>query len=514
MKKTIIYIALLAWFFTGCEKISEPDNSALTTAMLYKTARDLDNLLYGAYSGIANGSTEAGGWKLFPEILADQVDINVIEALPNDPYKALYDRDMVTAQYPQNWQLAYTAIQNVNIIQYIIDNQLITKEIDPAFTDLNRDRIKGEALFIRGLAYFELVRLYGQQYGFNSTAANSGVILRTKPALNITTIDDIRGQGRATVEEVYQQIISDLKTAETLIAPTNNTSRRGRPNNSAAAAILARVYFQMNDYPNALSEISKVIGNVPGSITTSYQLVRNIAVNNTAALVGPNVLAAFTSSQVGTAVTENVFDLISVANAPVNGVIGRKYYRTALLEPHLSISAAFLASAAFAAKDARKVNLIATVGTKNYSIKYNSAGNYNIPVIRSAELVLDRAEINAMVATTNPQAHADAVADLNLIRNRAIADYSSTAVNPDYASKTATTTTITATMVLAEVQRERIRELAFEGDRLHNLRRMKANVNAGSRAGVLPLPYNSNKLLFKIPDAEIKTSTNIIQNPD
>lgn len=519
MKKSVIYIALLGWSFSSCQKISVPDNSALTTSMLYKTSKDLDNLLYGVYGAMASGSTEAGGWKFFPEILADYVDIDVIENIAADPYKQLYDRDMVTAQYPLNWQLAYTAIQNVNVILYVIDNKLITSALDPTFTDLNRDRIRGEALFLRGIAYFELVRLYGQQYGYNSTAANSGVILRIKPVLNATTAADIRGQGRATVEEVYQQVISDLKLAETLITPSNSIDRRGRPNNSSAAAILARVYFQMNDYTNAMVEINKVIGVVPGSITTSYSLFRAVPLltgNMTLAQASQSVQTAFISSSTGVATSENVFDLLSVANAPINGTIGRKYYRTATVEPHLSLSAAFLTDANFNVNDGRKVTLLPTVGAKTYCLKFNNLGNYNIPVIRSAELVLDRAEINAMIATQGSQAHLDALADLNLIRGRAIGNYISNATNVTvaYDARTATITTIPATMVLAEVQKERIRELAFEGDRLHNLRRMKANINAGSRVGVQPLPYNSNKLLFRIPDAEISTSSNIVQNPN
>ncbi len=92
---------------------------------------------------------------------------------------------------------------------------------------------------------------------------------------------------------------------------------------------------------------------------------------------------------------------------------------------------------------------------------------------------------------------ADAVRDLNLIRDRAIPNYA--ALDP--ANPPAN--------LLEEVRRERVRELAFEGDRLHNLRRLKMDV-PGSRS----IPWNSNKLLLKIPDAEIRANPAVVQNPD
>ncbi len=82
---------------------------------------------------------------------------------------------------------------------------------DPEFNDTVRARILGEAYFIRGVMHFELVRLYGHQYGHESTAPNSGIVLRTSPTMDIKTPADIADAHRATVEEVYQQVISDVK---------------------------------------------------------------------------------------------------------------------------------------------------------------------------------------------------------------------------------------------------------------------------------------------------------------
>ncbi len=529
MKKTILFLMVAILLSSACKKLIDgPDHSTLSTDLIFSTSRDLDNLLYGAYGAIAHGSTLGGNWRIFSELLADHVIVNVNDNIPDDPYQQVYNRDLVNAQYAESWRLAYVAIQNANTVIYGIENNLVTKEKDPEFNDLERDKMMGEARFIRAICYFELVRMYGKPYQFTTlptqstpglpsplnSLPNSGVILRTKPAINVTGKDDIIGQGRSTVEETYQLIISDLKLASELLPSTSlqgAIARRGRATSYAASAILARVYFQQNDYPNALIEINKVLGSTPGEITTRFKLIRANAatVAPTAAQAQSNVLAAFKSTTAANEiVSENIFDLVSVAGYPVNGVVNRKFFRSATIEPHLAISKAFITDAAFHANDTRKLTgLIAVAGVKNYTRKYDQV-LMNIPVIRSAELLLDRAEINAMQAATLPNgsaAHLAALADLTLIRSRAIANA---------AEAFPTITTVNSANILAKVRTERIKELAFEGDRLHNLRRLNAVVGPGDRTGSFNTPWNSNKLLFKIPDAEIKTSKNIVQNPD
>lgn len=496
MKLSIIISLFACTLAAGCSKyINEPDHSVLPTEMLVNSTRDLDNLLYGAYGTLANDNTLAGNWKLFPEIMADHVVLNVSEPTAADPYTQLYDRNMSAAQYTDNWQQAYTAIQNANTVLYAIEHNMITKEKDPEFSEGARKRIKGEALFIRGIVHFELLRLYGHQYGHNSTAAQSGVVLRTKAVLNVTSPDEIIGIQRATVEETYQQIIKDLKEAESLLPL--EPSRRGRATVYAAAAYLARVYFQQNDYPNALIQINKVLGATPGKIETEFRLVRSPAIGKlTKGQAEANVLAAFNSSGTSEKVSENIFDLVSVTGYPANNAINRKYRRTGTIAPHFAISNAMLADADFASNDARATRLITKASGKSYSRKFDRS-LMNIPVIRSAELLLDRAEIFALQGNA-----ADAAKDINYIRYRAIPSYDSATV-------------IAPADILAEVRKERVRELCLEGDRLHDLRRRQADIGAGDRTGgILPLPWNSNSLLFKIPDAEISVSNGMEQNPD
>lgn len=541
---------------TSCKKLIDgPDHSTLSTDLIFETARDLDNLLYGAYGAIGNGGLAAGYWKVFPELLADGVLINVDDNNPNDPYKMVYDRNLTQAQYPELWRTAYVAVQNSNTVIYAVENNLITRERDAEYTDSNRDKMLGEAYFIRALCYFELVKLYGQQYQYTTlpvsgnsgtpspanSIANSGIILRTKPVLNVTDKDQLLSQGRATVEETYQQIISDLKKAEVLLPPTSLqgvTARRGRATSFAASAILARVYFQQNDFPNAMDAISRTIGSSPGVVRNGFGLLRTSIppATQSAAQASTNVVAPFLSNNVNATserLSENIFDLVSTTNFSVNGVVRAKYFFSASSNPHLSISNAFRSAAAFNATantagvvtelDARKAALIDTpvtvLGKRYFTKKFNQS-LMNVPIIRSPELVLTRAEINATIANSlapaSSQAYLDALEDLKVVRSRAV---SNTALA--YPSQTL----IPPAKILAEVRLERLRELAFEGDRLWSLKRMGAltlatsgtienNIPPGDRSTAF-LPWTSNKLLFKIPDAEIKNSNNrVVQNPD
>ena len=98
----------------------------------------------------------------------------------------------------------------------------------------------------------------------------------------------------------------------------------------------------------------------------------------------------------------------------------------------------------------------------------------NVPIIRLPELLLIRAEVDGSAA------------DLNAVRNRAgLANVSNATVD--------------------EVTLERQRELAMEGDLIHNLRRLQRNI--GSFA------WDANNLVFPIPEREVIVNPNLAQNP-
>src|SRR5690606_25371999 len=117
------------------------------------------------------------------------------------------------------------------LLAYVDKNPEIPQEV--------RDRIRGEALFLRAHYYSLLVRMFG------------GVPLVLDP---VTSPNDVHVP-RATAQEVYDQVIKDMKEAEGLVADIQSLGYGGRVNKSAVRGMLARVYLHMAGEP--LKDISK-----------------------------------------------------------------------------------------------------------------------------------------------------------------------------------------------------------------------------------------------------------------
>lgn len=123
------------------------------------------------------------------------------------------------------WTSIYTTIARANTI---IDR---VPEID--MTDALRGQYSGEAKFLRALSYFTLVRLFG------------GVPLKIHETVNTADVN----AKRASVQDVYNLILADLKDAEANLPPTRTSAERGLATKPAAMALLGKVYLTMAGYP-------------------------------------------------------------------------------------------------------------------------------------------------------------------------------------------------------------------------------------------------------------------------
>lgn len=123
------------------------------------------------------------------------------------------------------WVGCYTIIGRANTVLENVSK--IEKDIDPDI----KQRILGEAYFLRGWAYFQLVQLYG------------GVPLR----LETLSMAPERNTPRSTVEQVYAAIIADFKKAETMLFPAGDAKagEPGRATRGLAKGMLAKTYLTM-----------------------------------------------------------------------------------------------------------------------------------------------------------------------------------------------------------------------------------------------------------------------------
>ena len=148
--------------------------------------------------------------------------------------------------YGQTQRLQQLAFGLMHIIQLHAANNVINT-IDGGFSEANvtaeqLGQLKGECLFMRALAMFDMVRVYAQPYAAGRDNLGVPVVLVT----------ELGYPARNTVGEVYDQITSDLETAEDLLAEDNPNSDEGLFATSwSAKALLAKVNLYMENWQDA-----------------------------------------------------------------------------------------------------------------------------------------------------------------------------------------------------------------------------------------------------------------------
>ncbi|MGI4727895.1 MAG: RagB/SusD family nutrient uptake outer membrane protein [Janthinobacterium lividum] len=455
MKKNNIKYTLYAGLMlllSACNKqLDLKPTQSIETSQALLTAKDVQITLVGAYSNLNAESLYGGVVFLAPDLLgtAGQGSVDW-----TGTYQSLTEmtNQSITVTNTYVASIWLTAYQNLNQINNVIAN------LDKVTVTADRDRIEGEAKFLRGMIYFDLVRLYGRAWNDGDPTTNLGVPLILMPTASIDASSVV---ARSTVSQVYTQVLSDLTTAEAKLPASNGFYA----NKYAAAAILSRVYLQKIDYPNAVKEANNVISSGAFSLTATYAAEFPFAnsgpvhYDNTS----EDIFAVQITSQQGTNAQNEFY------GGPSYGGRG-----DAAIGPNFP--------AEFEAGDAR-ATFFYNDGGSLYSSKFqNTYGN--VKITRLAEMYLTRAEANLR---SNTMLGDSPVNDINKVRVRA-------GLTP------------LANVSLAQILTERRHELTFEGGFfLHD-------ANRTMQTAVGTQPWNSPKLVFPIPQREIIANTKLVQN--
>lgn len=144
-----------------------------------------------------------------------------------------------------DWTNSYAVVENCNIL---LDG---LKKIDRLpHNQADWDNLKGQALFFRAYAFYNLLQIFSKPYSENSAATDLGIPLRLSSDVNMVS-------KRSSIEQCYSRLILDLNEAEQLLPSTQPF--KTQPNRNAANALLARLYLTMGKYQNAYSFASKVL---------------------------------------------------------------------------------------------------------------------------------------------------------------------------------------------------------------------------------------------------------------
>ena len=238
--RTIAVLLISAFILPSCKKFLEEDPKGLVSVSnFYKTQADAIsavNAIYGYLNSTSTGSTAGVYHSTFWVIAGLSSD----EMLNNQLGTPHLDQLATFTQGPQNnslletWQMHYKTITIANIAIERIPGISMDATL--------RARLVNEAKFLRGLMYFDLVRMFGD------------VPLLTKE------VEDLKPL-RAPVSDVYDLITKDLTAAEALPADYPIGNGKGRATSGAAKSILAKVYLTRKEYGKAASKALEVINS-------------------------------------------------------------------------------------------------------------------------------------------------------------------------------------------------------------------------------------------------------------
>jgi tetratricopeptide (TPR) repeat protein len=239
--KNIAFAGIIALLIIapGCEKFLDTEPQGTLTQEDFPTSAS-DALLAtnAVYTSLRDWFYNSGGYPIL-DIMSDDARKG---SNPNDQLSTLgpYDNFTITATQDgldRWWNALYVGVKRANVV--IEKVPLI--EMDPAL----QTRYIAEARFLRGLFYFDMVRAWG----------GVPLITTTTPELKVP---------RASAEEVYQLVISDLEFAVTNLPERSqypDPEDLGRATRGAAKALLAKVYMFRNDFPTAEQYLLEVINS-------------------------------------------------------------------------------------------------------------------------------------------------------------------------------------------------------------------------------------------------------------
>lgn len=405
-----------------------------------------------------------------------------------------------TANNNGQWISLYRMINRANIVLENLDGAVERGALTPEL----RNRYRGEALFLRALAHHELVVYFARPYSDNPSSM--GIPYRTFAINDVAKVQPGEAVGRGTVQSVYDQLLTDLNEAESLLPDAGNAFRARK---AAAIALKARVKLHMKDWAGVIAEHAKLAS---------------------AFAVTANPLAPFRGGNT----SDNIFSFenTQASNAGVNGALPNMYGNPNKGARGLvKISPLIWRADFWHPRDLRRSVQGAADGMVSrgplgmFTNKYidNTTFSDPTPIIRFSEIVLAAAEAQARLGNSSA-----AVTLLNSVRNRALPSDVPVYTEASFATADA--------LITAIINETRIEFLA-EGRRFPNIHRLSGE---GRMAGIpakatsrsitsvtfyedltrtIPtdhsLAYTENIFVWPIPLEEILTNNSapLPQNP-
>lgn len=499
MKINRLFIGLglsCALVLSACEKIVEVEPEfVLDRPQFFRTVQDYEYALTGTYALLrqvgyyGSGAQTTGTWSVLPDMMSDNL-VQTGEDLGNWVNQVNFFYTADEDDIDVAWSAAYNVINQANLVLANID-EVGAEEPERV------NRIKGQALAIRGMVHFDLLRYFGENYERNSTGL--GVPYKT-------AFDPEEMPSRLTVKETYDRIFADLTAAltafENMDQNINSASNRAFIDDIVVQALLARINLYAKEYTTAESFATMVIDAKPLASKTDFSAIWSDA--SLAEVIwsvtfsagqgdpgGSNVHAAASNRNRFRPATPllNTYDKSNDIRFPI--YFGTR--QSGNVSPGRTIYPGTPEVYTSAATPVLITRRVLTKFVRSRSGVYDNQLNWK--ALRTGEMYLIRAEARAMQGAAKALLGLN---DLNTLRAARINNYVSE-VFVDQA-------------LLDAIALERRRELVGEGHRWFDLKRTTRSLNrtdVSLNSTVRTLPSTAREWVWPIPQTEIDANENI-----
>lgn len=505
MKRLVSIAAVLGLLVSGCVKDVSPSDS-ITTGTLVTTTAGLTSAVNGAYALFKdhvefNGTTDQNLMYLRQYFqLSDFASDDIVCAqTTTDAFMLSFTLNHSPAQTNTRyfWYISYKIINDANTVIEAAESK--------AGADVAVQQLVGECYFLRAMAHFNLVRLFGKPYSVDSTAP--GIILRTSTS-------DPAQKARAAVKDVYASIVADAEKAASMMNQQRGVQYASK---EAAYALLSRVNLYMGNTDKTIEYSNDVINSGRFQLMTAATYPSLFANAQSSA---ETIFCIAFNSQDDYGKFGSIASMVySDGNSGWGEEFASKSLRDTMAGQSGDVRQSYIVPLSDGAGGIAKKNGIETYYISKFSFQDNSATLSSPILFRLAEMYLNRAEAKAKSAGSADQL--SALDDLDLIRtNRGL---SGSLYNGQVPS---------GKTILDMVLKERRIELAFEGHRMYDVYRNKQSLNrtywgyhlAGlSESDVdltkqptgyanMIIPYTNNRIIYYIPVDEINSNLLCTQN--
>jgi hypothetical protein len=457
MKKKIAFALVLSSLLSACSDdfTNLSPISQRNVKEFYRNGDDMVTAVNAVYKGLHLSGTYNQSYWVLNEMRSDNTDggadntglganLNIIDNFNENAATA----EIVTSAYLDS----YVGISRANLVLSRIE----AVQMDEAL----KTRIKGEALFLRSLFYYNL-------------AVNFG---RLPLVLSEISVEEGRSYLQVPASDVYKQLITDLQQAETALAVKYTGNNVGRATKGAAATLLAKIYLTTGNKASAASTLRRVMTGYGYSLVANYANIWGIQnENNVESIFEVQFKGGGTST--GNAFTNSFSALL------IQSTGGYKNRPTPEME------------AAYEPTDKR---LAASMNPLNgplnagrFILKYGVTTAYNEGDADYNFIVLRYADVLLMLAEALGESD-ESYGLINQVRTRAGLPAISSATPGTFEDK---------------LLRERRVELAFENHRWPDLLRF------GKAKDVMAAQQKKARLLFLIPQRELDINPLYTQNP-